>query len=357
MNKAFPEVMKELSTCPCCSIEGNPPIYLDAKEFFGSDFPLYTGNRTRWRSKAKLAIREKNRELVFGLFEPGTHNIVDCSKCSAHVQPIEDALCKLTPLKALPAYKENGTGLLRYVQLHANDKVELTIVATRKDEKLLKILKALAKDRLFQSIWLNINPRITNTIFSDEWFKISGEDFLLQNILEKSFAFHPASFSQVNLPLFEKMLQSIRGYLPTDSNLLELYSGNGVISLSLLDKCKKVFLVEKNPYSFLSFQETMKKQSFENQEKVLFYSSSLEDLAELPDVDTLILDPPRKGLQGKLPRIPSLQRIIYISCHFPSFKMDAEKLKEEGFSLVKAEGYLFFPGSNHIEILGIFEKE
>lgn len=356
MNKVLPEVMKELSTCPCCSIEGTPPIYLDAKEFFGSDFQLYTGSRTRWRSKAKLAIREKNGKLVFGLFEPGTHNIVDCSKCSAHVQPIEDALTKLTLLQKLPAYKENGTGLLRYVQLHANDKVELTIVATKKDETLLKILDVLAKDPLFQSIWLNINPRITNTIFGDEWIKISGDDFLFQTILGKSFAFHPASFSQVNLPLFEKMLLSIRDYLPTDTNLLELYSGNGVISLSLLDKCCRVFLVEKNPYSFISFQETMKKFSTKEQEKVLFYSSSLEDLAELPDVDTLIVDPPRKGLQGNLPDIPSLQRIIYISCHFPSFKVDAEKLQEQGFVLKKAEGYLFFPGSNHIEILGIFEK-
>lgn len=352
MNKTLPEVMKEFSTCPCCSIEGNPPIYRDAKDFFGDDFPLYTGNRTRWRSKAKLAIREKNGKLVFGLFEPGTHHIVDCSKCPAHVQPIEDALSKLTLLQKLPAYKEDGSGLLRYVQFHANDKVELTIVATKKDERLLKKLDALAKDPLFQSIWLNINPKITNTIFGEEWIKISGDDFLYQNILGNSFAFHPASFSQVNLPLFEKMLLSIRDYLPQKTNLLELYSGNGVISLSLLDKCEQVFLVEKNPYSFLSFQKTKKS----NEEKVVFYSSSLEELTELPDVDTLIVDPPRKGLQGKFPSIPSLQRIIYISCHFPSFKMDAEELQKKGFVLKKAEGYLFFPGSNHIEILGIFEK-
>lgn len=152
------------------------------------------------------------------------------------------------------------------------------------------------------------------------------------------------------------MLLSIKEYLPQNTNLLELYAGNGVIGLSLLDRCDQISLVEKNSYSFVSFQETMKKLSPSAQEKVVYYSSSLEELTEMPDADTLIVDPPRKGLSCNLPNIASLKRIIYISCHFPSFKSDAEKLIKDGFSLKKAEGYLFFPGSNHIEILGIFEK-
>lgn len=369
VNKAFPEVVNKLSTCPhfplcpSCSFSEEPPIYLEAKHYFeqkGFFFPLYKGEPIHWRIKAKLAIREKEGKIVFGLFEPGTHEILDSSKCSAHAKPIELALEKIKEKLFLPAYKENGTGLLRYIQLHVQretEKVQVALVVTKKDPELLKILDILKDDELFHSIWLNIHPKISNTIFSDDWIHFSGEKVFFQKILDLSFAFHPASFSQVNIPLFEKMLLSIKESLPQNVKALELYAGNGVISLSLIDQCQEAFLVEKNPYSFISFQETIKGFPQKTQEKVVFCSSSLEELQDFPESDTLLVDPPRKGLQNSIPDLTPFKRIIYISCHFPSFAQDSEKLEKMGFSLKKAEGYLFFPGSNHIEILGIFERE
>ncbi len=78
-------------------------------------------------------------------------------------------------------------------------------------------------------------------------------------------------------------------------------------------------------------------------------------------IDQSLADPPRKGLdQDVLNAINStatLKQFIYISCGWNSFKRDCEALIEAGWTLKNVNGYVFFPGSDHIEILADFRKE
>jgi len=52
----------------------------------------------------------------------------------------------------------------------------------------------------------------------------------------------------------------------------------------------------------------------------------------------------------------SLQRIIYVSCGFKALETDTAVLLQGGWKLVHAEGHVFFPGSDHLESLAIFDR-
>ena len=103
-------------------------------------------------------------------------------------------------------------------------------------------------------------------------------------------------------------------------------------------------------------------------EKVSFMvATALEGLeaGQADGADVLIVDPPRKGLEAEVmahlvdkkdPLAGSLKRIVYVSCGFDALKRDAVALMDSGWKLVHAEGFVLFPGSDHLETLAIFDR-
>ncbi len=82
--------------------------------------------------------------------------------------------------------------------------------------------------------------------------------------------------------------------------------------------------------------------------------------------DLLIVDPPRKGLEPEVlahltggkrdPLAGDVRRIIYVSCGFDALKRDAQALVGAGWRVVHAEGFVLFPGSDHLETLCVLDR-
>ena len=74
--------------------------------------------------------------------------------------------------------------------------------------------------------------------------------------------------------------------------------------------------------------------------------------------NTIVVDPPRKGLERKfldaICNAKQLKRLIYVSCGWESFKRDCALLCRS-WRLSQAELFLFFPGTEHLEVLAIFD--
>lgn len=80
--------------------------------------------------------------------------------------------------------------------------------------------------------------------------------------------------------------------------------------------------------------------------------------------EVVVLDPPRKGLEPELlhwlcsPAAgdAGVSRLLYLSCGWPALKRDAAELLASGhWRLRHAECFLFFPGSDHIETLTVWD--
>lgn len=369
---------RHFTACSGCKFDVNeePLIWLEVEAYFKNkkiSINLIKGPSTKWRCRAKLAVRGHYKSPQIGLFKEGSHQVEAIPYCEIHHPHINKAIeliKKLIHNQSLSIYDEiNHQGHLRYLQCvveRETGKVQVTFVLNLKDQKDIdlwkkNLSKLLNEENLFHSIWINLNTLKTNTIFGPNWELIGGEEFLCETFEKTKIYFHPSSFAQANLDLFETLLKNLKKWVPNNSRIAEFYAGVGVIGLFLINQCEWIKCAEINSSAELCFLLSRAQLPVSDAEKISFYTGDVKNqLKILSEADVAIVDPPRKGLDIELLKALNstthLKRLIYISCGWDSFKKDCDSLLNNGWSLTFVEGYLFFPGSNHIEIVAVFDK-
>ncbi len=352
--------------CSGCTLnlDETPPIWEEVLSFFRAfsiDPPLRKASLMHWRIKAKLVVRGNFENPLIGLYKKGSHEAVSIPHCLVHHPSINraaKAIAEAIRKTSFPIYDEaKQKGLLRYVQLFAHRStgaVQLALVlnASSLSPLIDQFCQALQGD-LWHSLWVNFHPAANNRVLGDAWQKISGADWLVQPFLGEEVFFHPGAFAQAHLELFEEIVSTIQSWVLPDSRVAELFAGVGAIGTSLLSQVKKLLLVENNPFADLSFRARYPSPPCE------YRLQDASQFTEFASFDTIVVDPPRKGLGpvllNNLCQANNL-RLIYVSCGWPSFQSDCEALIASGWSLRRAEGFLLFPGTNHIETVALFEK-
>jgi len=354
-----------------------PPLWEEMTSFFN---PLlskfHAGSPLHWRHRAKVAVRGSLTQPLIGLFKRFSHDVFPIPECQVHHPHLNQAFTLvhqwMQKNHILPYEEKNGKGDLRYLQgivERSSGRIQLTFVFNSSHLKMAKIdhwralMMQLANEHptLWHSLWINFNDQPMNTIFGPEWIRVYGEELLWEKFENTDVCYGPASFGQANLPLFERMLLQIRALLPQQSRVAEFYAGVGVIGLFLASHCEWVRCSEINPSSEAYFQKSLTKLSTETSSRITFLTRSTQDaLFLLEDATTVIVDPPRKGLDScffsALKEAPTVKQLIYISCGWEAFKKDFQNLFEEGWKVKNVDGYHFFPGSNHVELLVNFER-
>ena len=185
-----------------------------------------------------------------------------------------------------------------------------------------------------------------------------GDDFVTEELLGGKFSYGFDCFFQNNTELFEEALKEIRAASFKCGKLVDLYSGVGVIGLTLSGLADKILAVESSPSSAKYAALNAAANSAANFEMVCSLSEKTAD--DLFDgTDILVLDPPRAGLHNKvIKRIMEIlpKRIIYLSCNPITQGRDAAFFMEK-YKIIRAAGFDFYPNTPHAETLLVFEKE
>ena len=188
--------------------------------------------------------------------------------------------------------------------------------------------------------------------------KAWGDDFVTEEILGSKFSYGFDCFFQNNMELFAEALKEIRAAAFPCEKLVDLYSGVGVIGLTLRDLAGKVVAVEASPNSAKYAALNAQANGAANFEMVCSMSEKAdEDLFKGTDI--LVLDPPRAGLHnGVIKRIMEIlpKRIIYLSCNPITQGRDAAFFMEK-YKIVRAAGFDFYPNTPHSETLLVFERK
>ncbi|PJA11559.1 MAG: hypothetical protein COX65_10325, partial [Elusimicrobia bacterium CG_4_10_14_0_2_um_filter_56_8] len=144
-----------------------------------------------------------------------------------------------------------------------------------------------------------------------------GNDFVTEELLGSKFSYGFDCFFQNNIELFEEALKEIRAASFKCGKLVDLYSGVGVIGLTLRDLADKVYAVESSESSAKYAALNASANCASNFE----IACSLTEKAEeglFDGTDILVLDPPRAGLHNKvIKQIMEIlpKKIIYLSCN------------------------------------------
>lgn len=166
----------------------------------------------------------------------------------------------------------------------------------------------------------------------------------------------------------------------------------GTIGLFLLDSVSDYICSDENPNNLECFNSSVEKLPKDLKHKVqpykmksatdmvrhlLFQFSTIQIKANTHiGTDLCIVDPPRKGLDPKVleafmkpsPAYIGPARLIYVSCGFKALSHDlkcllggdTQKDIENGdgcWKLVHSEGFVLFPGSNHLETLVVLDRK
>ncbi len=190
---------------------------------------------------------------------------------------------------------------------------------------------------------------------------IWGKDNIRQKIGEIGCSHGARCFFQVNTPMLELLLEDIRRQLRLTGKetIADLYCGVGTFGLALAASARHVYAVESLPENIRYLKKNIYDNSIEN---VTIFQGQCEkwiDAVLKKEIDVLILDPPRKGLEKRLcekiiSRLPTL--LLYVSCK-PSTLIRDLKMLLSVYRLRSVVAYDFFSHTPHVETLTVLEKK
>ena len=169
---------------------------------------------------------------------------------------------------------------------------------------------------------------------------------------------HAESFFQGNRYLLPKLVSAVLDAVPADGDVLDLYAGVGLFSVSLAATGRRgISAVEGDRSSGSDLQRNaagcggairVSIDSVENHLKRHRGSSAA----------TIVLDPPRTGLSRDAMHAVvghGASRVIYVSCDPATMARDARRLLDGGYRMTALMGFDLFPNTPHVESVGVFD--
>jgi len=335
---------------------------------------LHEGPRFGWRHRARLAVRGRAASPKIGLFQAGTHRIVDTPACPIHhpvVNRVAAALRAAIRATSTPPYHEAGhRGLIRYLQVvvaRATGRAQVVLVCNDDDpasaSPLLAALRAELGETL-HSLWWNGNPTPHNVILGAQWLHVAGPESVREHVAGVDVFYPPGAFGQANLPLADRLVEQVVGALAGATRVVDLYAGCGAFGLPLLARGAAVHFGERSPDSLAGLRAGIATRPDAERARAHVHEGDAARIGPLADVlatsDVVILDPPRKGVDpALLDRLAAMPpaRLVYVSCGLPAFLRQAESLLESGrLRLAALDAWALFPNTDHVETVAIFDR-
>jgi 23S rRNA (uracil1939-C5)-methyltransferase len=313
-------------------------------------------NRYGYRSRIQLKVALRKGRAVLGFFRTGSHEVIEIYNGCAIADPLLNlmteqlraVLDRLPEPEAIPqidlSVGDDGCGLA-VIHFHGKnvDKLALRLNDFRKELPSIAglLVRSGAKGL----------PRQVYGVDSLS-YAIPAEVF--GGIGDLRLRFSKGGFSQVNYLQNLELIRTVCewGDFRGTERVLDLFCGNGNISLPVAARVARVFGVEGYAPSIGDAVENAAANGVGN--------ASFETCDALAAVrrltkrgerfDLVILDPPRGGAEGA-GEIAELRpgKIIYISCDPATLARDLALICERGYEVTRSRPVDMFPQTYHLE--------
>ncbi len=317
-----------------------------------------------YRNQVKLVAREAKRGLLLGVYKPGSHQVVDVSRCPVHDSLVANALAQVrraVERTATPIYDERSRqGWLRYVAVRSSWTRRTTqvtlVVRDRGWSGESALVERLRRSRGIGSVVLNVNATTGNAVFGDVFVPRTRHDALVERVGGVHLKFRAGSFVQANLGAARRAYERVAALaaLAPGEVAVDLFCGVGAISLLLATSGATVFGIESSESAVRDAVENTRVNGLHNVRfRAAGAAQGLDTLArELDRIDVVTLNPPRKGAGRETLRAIAAvapSRIVYMSCDPESLARDLADLAELGYAAQPVEPFDFLPQTEHIE--------
>mgnify|MGYP003301915332 CR=1 FL=1 len=269
----------------------------------------------------KITLHGKDNKL--GLYEESTNTIVEIDKCLLVNNKINEIIKVL---------KEE------------NISIEEALVKTSNDEKqVLVSIKGQIKNtsRL---------KELSNVLIINDKLETESSS-IITNIGKYKFYESVNSFFQINKDLTEKLYDEALNVVKVvkPNKLLDLYCGTGTIGIYVSEYANEIIGID---YNESNIKDANKNKELNNLNNIKFICDKVENqIDNFKDIDMIIVDPPRKGLDPKTKEylnIIKAKHLVYISCDPVTFARDLNDLKGN-YDIEYIKPFNMFPKTYHVE--------
>ncbi len=331
--------------------------------------------RTGYRGSVKLVFGwdKAAREARLGIYQPGSHRLIDLRHCREHdprLEPVLEAVRQGVARHGLPVYhEEKARGFLRYLLLRVlPDGRQLACFVTPHAEggwqtaleELARDLRAVFPE--LRCVAQNLNPTPGNCVLGARTQLLEGQFHVPCRFLETPVAVSATSFIQANLAVFRSILAElddwVRGF-GAAARVADLYCGCGAIGLSVT-RTQPLFLLESEHASQLPLMEAARA---DGREEIAVTSGRVEECLsslELFEPELVIVDPPRRGLDPALLELLNQLKpraLAYLSCNPHSLTRDLDGLlADPAWQVESLVGHDMLPGTERLEALALLRR-
>ena len=330
------------------------------KKYADIDMPvsiIKNDNIYHYRNKFKLPFGMEKGKIVTGMYESERGRFVPIEDCIIHEEVLEKVRKQILEIMnkyKLKAYNERTReGYRSLIMRTFNNKIALVFVVG--DNTYLEpMLSDLTRIEEVSSIYysVNTNKKYINALEND-LVHVFGKNCLNARINDLKLVFTPKSFFQLNTRQAEVLYDEAVSLIDeNDEEVLEAYCGVGVMSLMAARKAKHVTGVEIVPDAIDNAKKNARYNKIDNVDFVVGDSGSvMEEISKEKQLDCLIVDPPRTGLDEKM--INSIlnsnaKKLIYVSCNPSTLAKNLNVLKEY-YNIESIRAIDVFSNTEHVE--------
>lgn len=323
-----------------------------------------------YRNKASFAVALKDKKLEIGFYKQGTHEVADSDSCDILLAPInavKEWLRGLLENHRIHIYNEKTRkGFLRGIVVRHSETTLETLIGfvTTKGRFPKPFIEELKNSKNLERFHVtgvvqNLNDQSTNVILGQQTRIIWGKTCFTDQLGGLKFRLSLGSFLQVNSPQSIKLYEVIEKWAnSSNGKILDAYCGSGGISLWLARAGLSVIGIEEFAPAIEDAKESAKLNGIENCE---FLSGTVEEhlpkFTEGKTIDTVVVDPPRKGCSEEV--INSLlkiapDKIIYVSCNPSTLARDLARM--DSYHIEDMVVVDMFPQTQHVETAVLLKR-
>jgi 23S rRNA (uracil1939-C5)-methyltransferase len=341
--------------------------YHHINEIIGMDEPYH------YRNKVQAAFSERKGEIISGVYQSSTHNIVPVDSCLIEDQKADEII--VTIRKLLKSFKLRAfndvtmKGFLRHVLIKrgfSSGEIMVVLVTAIMDfPKSSQFVNALlSRHPEITTVVQNVNNKFTSLILGEDSRVLYGKGYIEENLCGFRFRISPKAFYQINPIQTEVLYNKAIDFaeLTGTEKVLDAYCGTGTIGIIASAKAGKVVGVELNSEAV---KDAKVNAELNNVKNIEFFEDDagkfmVKSAQKGESFDVVIMDPPRAGASLEFLRCLvelAPKKIVYVSCNPETMARDMSFLTRKGYKARRIQPVDMFPHTEHVETVALLIRK
>ncbi len=357
-------------------LDARKKIALDVLDALNVDHkvlqPLESSAPFGYRNRSNYVVaRSKAGNWVLGSYAPGSREVASMAGClivHPEITDVEQAIQQILTEEVVPV----GTApdALRWVSLRSSKAGAVVVELIVRNEQASWISYAVKEIMAIKldygkviGVAISVNDDTTNAIRVTDSKTLAGKTTLHDKVGKVTLEIPAGAFAQLNTEVASNAYLRAAELAQSPKVVWDLYGGLDGLGLNLAAAHNDVQVFGADSSQLSSEAANRSAKTLNLKATYITADLSAADHTEWtknwPEPDTVIVNPPRRGLDETVLSVlesSTAKTLLYMSCGPQSFTRDARRLIDAGWKLDVMEAYDMLPQTGHVELLVRFTK-